>query len=229
LGNLETKFLYKAGGLSAIVLVISYVVIIVLYVFTGAPPNGGEQWLNHIEGHTVEWWSILGLSVFTDLLYIPVAYSLYVLLKKVNKTAMLAGTGFLVLFVFLDLAITWPNYSSLIILSEKYAASVNDAQRETFVAGANYASAVLSSSLLGVYAILIPSLGILTISIVMLKGTFSKATAYLGVVTGILGVASVVGPLFISTLSLVVIITSVLTTVWLFLVGYRLLKLSHQL
>jgi hypothetical protein len=64
------------------------------------------------------------------------------------------------------------------------------------MAAANYASTVLSSSLLGVYAILIPSLGILTISIVMLKGTFSKAAAYLGVVTGMLGVISVIGPLF---------------------------------
>src|SRR5258708_31124819 len=85
------KVLYKVSGMSAITLVISYIIIIVLYVVTGVPPAGGEEWLRHITGHTAEWWSILGLSVFTDLLYIPVAYSLYMMLKEVNKNAMLAG------------------------------------------------------------------------------------------------------------------------------------------
>jgi hypothetical protein len=80
LANSARKLLYKMSGISAIILVISYILIIVLYVFTGAPPTGGEEWLKHITGHTMEWWSILGLSVFTDLLYIPIAYSLYIML-----------------------------------------------------------------------------------------------------------------------------------------------------
>jgi hypothetical protein len=48
-----------------------------------------------------------------------------------------------------------------------------------------------------------------------------------GVVTGILGIISVVGPFFIAALGITVIITSVLTTVWVLLVGYKLLKLSQ--
>ena len=73
----------------------------------------------------------------------------------------------------------------------------------TFVAAANYSFGVLSSSLFAVYAILVPALRILIIGLVMLKGTFSKITAYLGVVTGILGIISVVGP--------VLVVVSVLT------------------
>ena len=225
--NPDRKVLYKVSGMSAIILVISYIIIIVLYIFSGVPPTGGEEWLEHITGHTAEWWSILGLSVLTDLLYIPVAYSLYTMLKEVNKNGMLAGLGFLILFVFLDLAITWPNYSSLITLSSKYAAATSDAQRATIVAAANYASAVLSSSLIGVYIILVPAIGLLIISLVMLKGTFSKITAYLGVVTGILGVISVLGSFFISALGITIVITSILTTVWFLFVGYRLLRLSQ--
>jgi hypothetical protein len=82
---------------------------------------------------------------------------------------------------------------------------------------------VLGSSLLAVYIILIPSVGILTSSLVMLKGIFSKSTAYLGVVTGILGIVSVV-----SNLSVAAIITSVLTTVWVLLAGYRLYRLGQE-
>jgi hypothetical protein len=39
--------------------------------------------------------------------------SLYIALKEVNRSAMLAGIGFLGLFVVLDLGITWSNYSTL--------------------------------------------------------------------------------------------------------------------
>jgi hypothetical protein len=41
-------------------------------------------------------------------------------------------------------------------------------------------SALLESSLLGVYIILVPAVGILMTGLVMLKGIFSKSTAYFG-------------------------------------------------
>jgi hypothetical protein len=50
----------------------------------------------------------------------------------------------------------------------------------------------------------------------------------LGLVTGILGIVSVAGPFFVSTLSVTIIITSVLTTVWVLFVGYRLYRLGSD-
>lgn len=221
------KLLYRVGGWSAIVLGLSYIIITVLYVLGGALPGTGEESLKHLAGHRVEWWAILGLSVLTDFLFIFVSWSLYITLKEVNINAMLAGIGFLGLFVVLDLGITWPNYSTLIALSSKYTSTINDTQRLAFIATANYAVEVVSSRLLAVYIILVPSLGILIIGLVMLKGIFSKFTGYLGVVTGILGIISVVGPFFLAALGMAAIITSVLTTVWVFLVGYKLLRLAN--
>jgi hypothetical protein len=225
--NSNMKGLYRVGGVSAIVLSMSYIIITVLYVLGGALPDGGEEWLKHLAKHTLEWRAILGFSVLTDFLFIFVAWSLYIALKKINKNAMLTGIGFLGLFVVLDLAVTWPNYASLINLSGKYVAAINDTERMTFVAAADYAFGVLSSRLFAVYAILVPALGILIIGLVMLKATFSKVTAYLGMVTGILGIISVVGPLFIAALGMTVIITSILTTVWVLLVGFKLIRLSQ--
>ena len=226
--NSNMKGLYRVGGMSAIVLSMSYIIITVLYVMGGALPSGGEEWLKHIAKHTLEWQAILGFSVLTDFLFVFVLWSLYWALKEINRNATLAGIAFVGLFVVLDLAVTWPNYSSLISISTKYAIATNDTQRMAFVAAANYAYGVLSSSLFAVYAILVPALGISIIGLVMLKGTFSKVTAYLGVVTGILGIISVVGPFFLTALGMVAIITSVLTTVWVLFVGFKLLKLSKQ-
>jgi hypothetical protein len=87
---------------------------------------------------------------------------------------------------------------------------------------------VLESRLLFVYNTLTLAVGILMTGFVMLKGVFTKSTAYLGLVTGILGIVSVVGPFFVSALSAAIIVTSILTTVWVLLVGYRLYRLGRQ-
>jgi hypothetical protein len=215
------------GGISAIVLGVAYIIIIPLYVYVGASPSGGEVWLKYAAGKTRVWWIILGLSVLTDFLFVPLALSLYFALKGVNRDAMLIATSLVGLFIVLDLAVTWPNFASLIILSGNYAAATTDAQRAAYVAAADYASAVLTSTLEGVYSILVLSLGILIVGVVMLKSIiFSKTTAYLGLGTGILGIISVAGPFVLSTLGVAVIIASVLTTVWVLFVGFRLYRLS---
>jgi hypothetical protein len=103
----DRKSLYALGGICAIVIGISYIIITALYVLTGAPPSGGEAKLAYFAGKTTAWWAIVLLSVLTDFLFLPVALSLYVLLKKVNRTAMMVGSGFLGLFAVLDLVITW--------------------------------------------------------------------------------------------------------------------------
>jgi hypothetical protein len=222
--NEHVSGLYRTGGVSALALGISYIIITVLYILGGALPGEAEEWLRHLAGHTNEWYAILGLSVLTDFLFLPVAWSLYFALKELHKNAILAGAGFLVLFVVLDLAVTWPNYASLIQLSGKYAAA--GAQQTVVIGAANYAFEVLSGTLFGVYTILVPSLGILIIGIIQ-KEVFGIVTAYLGIITGIMGIISVVGPFFIPSLGMAAVITSVLTLVWLLFVGFKLLKLSR--
>jgi hypothetical protein len=225
----DGKWLYRVGGISALLLGIGYLVTIPLYVQVGAPPSGGgEAWLTYLVGKTTVWWAILGLSVLTDVLYIPVALALYLALKGISRNVMLVATAFVGLFVVLDLAVTWPNYASLITLSGNFAAATGDIQRAAYVAAANYASTVLASNLEAVYSIGFLSVGMLLIGVVMLKGVFGKTTAYLGMVTGILGIVAVAGPPFVSALRLTVIIASVLTTVWVLLVGYRLFGLGRQ-
>jgi hypothetical protein len=224
----EGAWLYRVGGLSALLLGTGYIATIPLYASVGAPPSGGEARLHYLIGKTTVWWAILGLSVLTDVLFVPIALALYLALKGVNRNAMLIATALVGLFVVLDLAVTWPNYAALISLSGNYAAATTVAEQAIYVAAANYASAVLTSSLEAVYSILILSLGILLVGLVMLKGMFGKSTAYLGVLTGIVGIVAAVGPFFVSALSVTIIVVSVLTTAWILLVGFRLYRLGLQ-
>jgi hypothetical protein len=224
----DGKWLYRVGGISALVFGLAYIVIIALYVPVGAPPSGAEARLTYVAGNTTLWWAILSLSVLTDFLLVPVALSLYLALQGINRNAMLVATAFVGLFIVLDLALTWTNYALVITLSRNYAAATNDAQRAVFVAAATYPAAMLESNLLFVYNTLTLSIGILMIGFVMLKGIFSKTTAYLALVTGILGIVAVVGPFFVSALSATIIIASVLTTIWILFVGYRLYRIGQE-
>ena len=168
----DGSWLYRVGGISAIAVGLGYIVIIPLYVMAGAPPSGGEAKLTYLAEHTTVWWAIIGLSVLTDLLYIPLALALYLALQGINRTAMLLAAACLGLFAALELAITWPNYAALISLSGQYTAAATDAQRAIFIGGADYASALLASPLIAIYTILIPGTGIFIAAFVMLKGIF---------------------------------------------------------
>src|SRR5262249_55932698 len=186
--------LYRVGGICALLLGAAYVTIIPLYVYAGAPPNTGEAWLTYLAGKTTGWWAILGLSVLTDFLFVPVALSLYRTLKGINRDLMLVATACVGLFIVLDLAVTWPNYASLITLSDNYAAATNDVQRAAYVAPAHHASAVLASPLEAVYSILILSIGILMIGLVMRRGVFGWLNAYVVLATCVTMIVSVDDP-----------------------------------
>jgi hypothetical protein len=220
----DRRTLYRAAGVSAVVLALVYVLITGLYVTAGTPPTGVEGRLTYLAANETAWWAIVWLSVITDLLYVPVALALYLVLAPANRTAMLAGAALLVLFVVLDLAITWPNYAGLITMSGQYADATGDAQRAALVATASYPTAILDSSLLAAYIILIPGLGVLIIGAVMIGSVFGRGAAYLGVATGVAAVVSVLGPFAYEPLETVAILAAVLTLAWFLVVGIRLLR-----
>ncbi len=221
--DVDQKQWYRVGGIAALVLGVAYIIIIPLYARVGAPPTGGgEAWFQYLPGKTMVWWAILGLSVLTDFLFVPVAFALYLALKEANRNAMLLATAFVGLFVVLDLAVTWSHYASMLILYSNYSRATNDVQRLGYIAAANYASAVLESPLEIVYAIVTLSFGIFVTAFVMLRGVFNKITAYLGLATGILGIVSLTG------LSLTIIMNALFATAWILVVGYKLYRLAQE-
>ena len=76
--------------------------------------------------------------------------------------------------------------------------------------------------------ILLPALGILAIGAVMLRGQFGRAAGALGILTGLLGVFTVVAGLVSNALGSLAILTSVLTTIWILLAGYGLLRTARS-
>jgi uncharacterized membrane protein YhaH (DUF805 family) len=124
---------------------------------------------------------------------------------------------------------TWASPISqvaLTTLSQNYAAATSDIQRAAYLATANYALAVTAVSE-PVYSFAVFSIGLLIISLVMLKGIFGKATAYLGIVASIVGFVYGIS-LFVPALAITAAITVILWAVWSLLVGSRLYRLGKR-
>lgn len=217
-------WILRTGGIAALLLAAGYLATMPLFAVVGAPPTGALARLEYHATGSTAWWAIVALSVLTDLLFLPVSISLYTALRRSNQPAMFLATAFTLLFVVLDLAVTWPAYASLIMLGQQYAAVTSD-QRAALVAAAGYPSAVLSSALQAIDSILTLSIGILATGFVMLRGGFGRAAALVGVSTGVLGIASVMETAVTGSVSPLAIATSLCTTAWLVLVGRRLLNL----
>jgi hypothetical protein len=217
-----TRLANRTGGVAGLLLAAGYVVIIGLYSVVGAPPDGdGQAWLDYLAGKQGAWWAIGGLSVATDVLYLPIAGALVLATWRLAPVAVVSGATLLGLFVFLDLAVTWTNYAALIGMSWGVSAGV--AGPDLFAA-AIYPAAVLASPLFAVYAILVPSLGILLFSIGLLRHPSGRIAGWVGLLTGILGTITVVGAFAVDDLGLLAIPTSVLTAVWVVVVGVGLLR-----
>ena len=225
----EGKWLYRASGICAFVLVVGYFLAFPIYGWVGdQPASGVEAQLAYFAEHAGGWSAIVFLMVFTDLLLVPIFFGIYMALKHVNKGLMLMALAFnAFLFVILDLAVTWTAYSTVIIAGVHYGAAATEAQRVALVAGAAYASAMLDSPLLGTYSILIPALGVLFAGLVMLKGVFNRATAYVAVAMGLTGIVWM-GSFFIDGLYVFRYINALLAAVFYLLAGYQLYKLGRQ-
>jgi hypothetical protein len=141
----DGKWLYRVGGIAAIVLVVGYFLSIMLYAWVGdQPASGVEAQLTYFADHADAWWAIVLLMVFTDLLLIPIFFGIYLSLKHANKGLMLIALTFTAfLFVTLDLALTWTAFSTMISVGVSYVAATTEAERAALAAVAIYPSVIV--------------------------------------------------------------------------------------
>jgi len=217
------KRVYKVGGIGLLASGVIFVVGAVLSMMIGNPPADAEGYLKSVAGHQALSFATFGLFALTDFLMVPGIIALYLALRHISRNAMLIAAGLMALYVVLDLAITEPSSLALVALTRHYAASASDAARAVYVSAASYALAVLPVATF--YSYVISSIGFLIASIVMLKGVFSKVTAYVGIAACVEGI---VGGfyLFVPALAVLLLPCLMAFALWSFLAGLRLYRLG---
>ena len=186
--DLRWKRLYRIGGTSALIIIGLWIIQGVIIIAMGPPPSTASGWFTHFEEY-----GLLGLlnSFLLDIvavtLMIPVFLALYIALRRVADSLM-AISGILVL-MGITLSFATNVTLSMLYLSHQYAAATTEVQRSLYMA---VGESILTNfngtgSTIGY---LFMSIAGLIISIVMLRSkSFSKATAYTGILANAIQLA----------------------------------------
>lgn len=217
--------LYRAGGVSALLFVVLVLVAIVLVIVAPPPVNAdGATTLQYVASHKVLYiieqalW--LAPSVFAAVVYL----ALFQALKRLNKSyaALGALAGFVSWALGLAIPTTGGGAPVLVYLSDQYMTAATAAQHTAFATAAEVF--IAENNITTAVGILAP-VGMLILSLVMLKGVFPKGVAYLGIVAGALGIVSealrpLIGPGYL--------VYGLLLPTWFLVVGWKLYHLARD-
>jgi hypothetical protein len=149
--------------------------------------------------------------------------ALYFSLKDVDKNYVFVGTA-VWLFAIPMFLVSRGQIISLVTISGAYAAG-DATVKATYLAVAHLAIEV--ANVYSVMALDLLGVGAIIIGLVMLKGVFSRRTAYLVMLSGALMVMGTFGVL-LDFLTIGTLFGLILAGVWQILIGFRLYRLSKN-
>jgi Domain of unknown function (DUF4386) len=220
--------LYRTGGVSAVLFVVLTVVSILLAFITPQPQSSGGSLmlpdgvatLQYIASNRTVFLLDQILFVGPVVLTIVVFLALYVALKHLSKSYAAIGAVVGIVGVVLSL-VPCSIVGGLVYLSDHYMAATTVAQRVDFATAAD--SLIAQNNIVSVGGILF-AVGVLVISLAMLKGVFHKGIAYLGIVTGVVGIiCEALRPILGPGYSIYLILL-----IWLIAVGWKLYRLGSS-
>jgi len=217
--------LYRAGGISAALAGVLYIVAVVLdFSMPPVPTSGGAATLQYIASHRSLYIIEQALWLVPSVLLLVAFLALPMALKHLNKSY--AAIGALIGIGSWALTLAWPTTGggghALVYLSDQYVAATTVAQRSAFAAAAE--GFIAQNAIPTAMGILEP-VGILILSLLMLKGVFQKGVAYFGIVTGALGI---VGEALRPMLGVSYAVYGVLLILWFLVIGWNLYRLGSS-
>jgi hypothetical protein len=188
-GNKKFSDIYRLGAISAISIVLLFLIELIIVVIFGLPPVFGsaETWLSALQNNRVL--GILqtfSLDIIAVALHIPLYVALFFFLQDIKK-----GYGLLVLSAiisFIGIAVYFSSNPtlSMVYLSDQYSAATNGMQKTSILNSAqamialwNGTAPIAATNLFGFAGVLI--------SIVMFQTRkFPKSVAIIGMVGNML-------------------------------------------
>ena len=213
----------QVGGVCLVLTGIFFLLGFALTIAQGQPPGTIEETLTKIAGQKRLYQAANGAFVLSDLLPIPAMLALYLVLKESRRTHALIATAMGVLGVALAIGLR-AGVHAMGALGSGYVAAGGEAQRAAYVAAAELVTGATDPGLT-LANVLIYGFTLL-ISIAMRGSIFGKWPAYLGIVTGGLGLLGLVGGLLVPALSAVTLLAALGWAVWFFVVGFKLYRLG---
>jgi len=225
------KNLYMLGGAAALiaaVLILGEVIGLAFY----PPPATVSGWFTLFQSNRIigllDFW---GLELPMYAMWILVFPALYVALRNANKGRMAVAITLTLLGIGIFLATNNP--FSMLSLSDQYATATTQAERSTFLAAGQAILANTNQRAVGGFNMglfLVSVAGLIFSSVMLQNKSFSKTTAYFGILANSLSLADYLREALTQSeiVALLVILPySLCLIIWYVLVGRSLFQLGR--
>ncbi|WP_160668869.1 DUF4386 family protein [Pseudarthrobacter sp. ATCC 49987] len=184
-----SRRLYFWAGIASVLFVVLLVIALVLDFAAPPPVHGGAATLEFIARNKGIYIAEQLLWMVPNMLPVLVFVALFVALAPLDKgLALLAAViGALSWALILAVPVTSRGSLVLVYLSDRYAGADDGAARLRY---STAAEAIVAENNTPAVVGVLSALGILLISVVMLKGVLPRTLAWLGIATGGLGVVA---------------------------------------
>lgn len=216
------KGLFIAGGVAAFSMLILMTIQILVYVIWPPPATVAGFFSLFQENWLLGLLSLDLLYIVDSVLLILIYLAVYMVLRKAGESSMLIALVFGIVGVAAYFASN--TAFEMLSLSNQYVAAATEGQKMMFLTAGQVMLETYKGTTFDIYYVL-NTLVLFLFSPVMLRSRlFSKATAYLGLLAGILMIV----PSTAGTLGIYFSLASLVPwTIWLVLVGQRLLQYSR--
>ena len=228
------KSLYRIGGAAPLITLACYLTEVLAIIFgelAGEPyPTAASDWLALFQRSKVLGLLYLNaLDVFSIAILGIMFLALYVALKRIHESYMVIAAALAFIGIAAFVSSRADAVSATLSLSGQYATATAEAQRAQILAAWQAAEAPIRATPQTIGFLFI-ALASLVTSIVMLQSkVFGKATAYIGIIAGIVTLADhvciVVAP---SIAGILMPIDGLLWFVWWVAVSRRLFQLGRR-
>jgi hypothetical protein len=235
--NSSWKSLYKIAGTALLASVLPMLLDIITTILSKETIEIGTfsaiDWFHVFHDNWFSGLRNLGiLNVFEMTLTVPMFLAFYIAYQDVNKTC--AALAMILAVAGTSIYISGNAAVPMFVLSGKYAAAANDAQRSLLAAAGEAILARGEDFTPGAFiGFFLGTLASLTISFVMLRGgIFRKATAYVGIIGISLLTAYSILTTFAPALQDIAMIPAMiggpLSTLWSILIARKLFQLGKR-
>ncbi|MBM7503522.1 DUF4386 family protein [Agromyces aurantiacus] len=215
--------LYRTAGVAGLLFVLCGITALTIYAVAPPPISGGEATLRFIAEHTVSYIVLQVLWLVPALFGLVVFVGLFVALFTSSPVMSVLGltVGGASFIALLAVPVTSQGTLSLVFLSDRFTAA-SPAEQATFSAAAE--ALVAENNTPSIAGVVTP-LGILLISLAMVRGGLPHWVGWLGVVTGALGLA---GEALRFAMPAIYAVYGPLLWAWFAIVGVVLLRLPAR-
>ena len=225
------KSLYKAGGVSALIIGILLLVEMIAYIATAAPSmTDAAGWFGLLHNNRFVGLVDFGiLELYALVFFVPVFLALYAVLKRASESYMAIAAALAMAGIAVNFATN--KLFSLLTLSDLYAAATTLETKSQFLAAGQATLAVgalggIGGSVEGGIPIAVAGL---IISVVMLRSNIvGKTVGYIGLLANGVGMVMYFNAALVPVMSgsPFFAVFFLLTVIWFLLIGRKLLQVK---